>query len=399
MVSGINLNNYTAAQLQELQKAGMQISNEDIEAAKKREEEANANKADDEANVSYTITDDAGKVNEAEQEVKTAAEYGTNLKGILETLISKCDTKIDEMAQLQEELDKLQVETEKIDSQVSDVNNEAQKVADEMETQQMSLESQIEQKQKELNAKREEAEALRQKENPTEEDLAKLDELENADAQLQEEIMSLTEQINTDAQAKLDKAKAKAESLGKTMEDVKNDAQSAANQAINANEYADVTIEKGMEAANITEKGDAKTAGFTKRGGFLGLGKRKGDVGAANRMGNYAVATGEQLGGDTKNIASGVQDIAKSYNFTFAKTSNVNELASKTYVDTSKFEEAKEQMAESKGFRAFSRNYQNLKSSAADVTEASKNKNNVDPETSATEKTLSDLVKKEKKVQ
>lgn len=398
MVSGINLNNYTAAQLQELQKAGVQISNEDIEAAKKREEEANANKADDEANVSYTITDDAGEVNEAEQEVKTAAEYGTNLKGILETLISKCETKIDEMAQLQEELDKFQVETEKIDSQVGEVNEEAKEIAVEMQTEQESLESQLMKKMEELNAKREEAEALCQKENPTEEDLAKLDELENADAQLQEEIMSLQGQINTDAQAKLDKAKAKAESLGKTMEDVKNDAQSAANQAINANEYADVTIEKGMEAANIKDKGDAKAAGFTKRGGFLGLGKRKGNVKAANQMGNYAVATGEQLGGATKNIASGVQDVAKSYNFTFAKTSNVNELASKTYVDTSKFEEAKEQMAESKSFRAWGRNYQNLKSSAADVTEASRNKNNFDPET-AVGQTLNDLVKKEKKVQ
>lgn len=398
MVSGINLNNYTAAQLQELQKAGVQISNEDIEAAKKREEEANANKADDEANVSYTITDDAGEVNEAEQEVKTAAEYGTNLKGILETLISKCETKIDEMAQLQEELDKFQVETEKIDSQVGEVNEEAKEIAVEMQTEQESLESQLMKKMEELNAKREEAEALCQKENPTEEDLAKLDKLEEADVQLQEEIMSLQGQINTDAQAKLDKAKAKAESLGKTMEDVKNDAQSAANQAINANEYADVTIEKGMEAANIKDKGDAKAAGFTKRGGFLGLGKRKGNVKAANKMGNYAVATGEQLGGATKNIASGVQDVAKSYNFTFAKTSNVNELASKTYVDTSKFEEAKEQMAESKSFRAWGRNYQNLKSSAADVTEASKNKNNFDPET-AVGQTLNDLVKKEKKVQ
>lgn len=398
MVSGINLKNYTAAQLQELQKAGMQISNEDIEAAKKREEEANANKADDEANMSYTITDDAGNVNEAEQEVKTAAEYGTNLKGILETLISKCETKMDEMAQLQEELDKYQIETKDLNTQVDEVNKEAKTLADTIETAQESIESQLTKKQEELKAKQEEAEALRQKENPTEEDQAKLEELEGEMATLQEDIMSLTEQVNTDAQSKLDKAKEKADSLGKSMENIKNDAQSAANQAINANEYADVTIEKGMEAANIKSKSDAKTAGFTKHSGFLGLGKRKGDIGAANKMGNFAVATGEQLGGDTKNIATGVQDIANTYNFTFAKTSNVNELASKTYVDTSKFEEAKAQMEESKGFRAFRRNYKNLKTSAADVTEASRNKNNINPEDSVENKD-NDLLKKEKSVQ
>ena len=85
MVQGINVKNYSVEQLKELKNAGMQgISDDDIKAAEKQEAEAAKDaKASDEANVSYTITDDAGKTNEAKQEVDTAKEYGANLKTIL----------------------------------------------------------------------------------------------------------------------------------------------------------------------------------------------------------------------------------------------------------------------------------------------------------------------------
>ena len=77
MVSGINFNNYSVEQLKELKQAGVQgISDKDIKAAEERE--ANAAKESDEAQVSYEIKEDASEVNEAQQEVETAKEYGTN---------------------------------------------------------------------------------------------------------------------------------------------------------------------------------------------------------------------------------------------------------------------------------------------------------------------------------
>ena len=118
MVSGINFSNYTVDQLKELKANGVNVPDNAITEAKAKEEAAAADaKKSDEANVSYTITDDASKTNEAKQEVETAKEYGANLKTILGNLISKCDTKNSEMAQLQSELDDFQ-------AQATAVNNE-----------------------------------------------------------------------------------------------------------------------------------------------------------------------------------------------------------------------------------------------------------------------------------
>ena len=180
------------------------------------------------------------------------------------------------------------------------------------------------------------------------------------------------EKVADEAEVTTQSAQAKAETLGTTLETIKNDAEAAANKATNANEYADVTIEKGTEASNITSKKEAKAEGFKKRG-FLGFGK-KGDVKAANKMGNMAIATGEQLGGATVNIAKSVENVAKDFNISFAKTSNVKNLANKEYVDTTKFAEAKQKMEDSKGFWGKFRASKEVRSAANEIAEASKNK-------------------------
>ena len=343
MVSGINVNNYTAAQLLELQKAGMQISDDDIKAALERETQAKNDKESDEANMSYTITDDAGKVNEAEQEVKTAAEYGSNLKTILETLIPKCQTKNDEMAKLQEEMNQFVVTMEDLGMQAEQVEGETNTQIADAESSVKTKMEELEQKQKELEEYQNTIKELEGKEELTEDEQATLkDATEKADA-LKGEIATLqgdTKEFAAKIQAQIkETAITKATLLGKSMEDVKNDAQQSLNDAVNANEYADVTIDKGMEASNITDKGAAKDAGFTRRGGIFGWGKRKGDVKAANNMGNTAIAHGEQLGNSSTGVAKTIKQVGSQFGMNFAKTSSIESMVNKEYVDTSKMDE------------------------------------------------------------
>lgn len=373
MVSGINFGNYSVAQLKELKNNGIQVPDEAIKAAETKE--AEASKTDDNAEVKYEIADDASKTNEAQKEVETAKEYGANLKTILETLMKKDDGFIGDMATLQGEIDKYKTQTEESTKQINDISTEIQKDIDTTQEKAKTIEEQIAEKQKEYEAKMKELETIQQKENPTEEEQTKMQTLQTDLETLKDGIKSLSqtgEKIAKGADVKIQSAQSKAEALGTTLEAIKNDAETAASKATNANEYADVTIEKGTEAANITSKKEAKSEGFKKRG-FLGFGK-KGDVKAANKMGNMAIATGEQLGGATVNIAKSVENVAKDFNISFAKTSNVKNLANKEYVDTTKFAEAKQKMDDSKGFWGKYRASKEVRSAANEIAEASKNK-------------------------
>jgi len=374
MVSGINFGNYSVAQLKELKNNGVQVPDEAIKAAETKE--AEASKTDDNAEVKYEIADNASKTNEAQKEVETAKEYGANLKTILETLMKKDEGFITDMATLQGEIDKYKTQTEETAQQIDDISTETQKEVDTTQEEVKTIEEQIEEKQKEYEEKMKELEELQQKENPTEDEQAKMQTLQEDIETLKGDIESLSqdgEKVADESKITTQEAQAKAEALGTTLEAIKNDAQEAANKATDANEYADVTIEKGTEASNITDKGAAKDAGFSRRGGLFGWGRRKGDVGAANRMGNQAIATGEQLGGATVNVAKSVEAVAKDFNISFAKTSNIKDLASKEYVDTTKFAEAKQKMNDSKGLARFMRSV-DLNKEASAIAEASKNK-------------------------
>lgn len=374
MVSGINFGNYSVAQLKELKNNGIQVPDEAIKAAETKE--AEASKTDDNAEVKYEVADDASKTNEAQKEVETAKEYGANLKTILETLMKKDEGFIADMATLQGEIDKYKTQTEEATKQINDISTEIQKDIDTTQEKAETIEEQIAEKQKEYEAKMKELETLQQKENPTEEEQTKMQTLQTDIETLKDGIKSLSEngeKIADKTEETTQSAQAKAETLGTTLETIKNDAEVAANKAINSNEYADVTIEKGTEAANITSKKEAKSEGFKKRG-FLGFGK-KGDVKAANKMGNMAIATGEQLGGATVNISKSVESVAKDFDISFAKTSNVKNLANKEYVDTTKFAEVKQKMEDSKGFWGKFRASKEVRNAANEIAEASKNKN------------------------
>lgn len=340
MVQGINVNNYSVAQLKEMKNAGFQgITDDDIKAAEKKEAEAAKNdKASDEAQVDYTIKDDAGEVNEAEQEVKTASEYGANLKTILQNLIPKCAAKNDEMAALTAEMEQFVVKMEDLGVQAQIVGAEAQAKVDETQQKVDAEVEKVEAKQEELEEQTKVVEDVANNENATEADKAKAEDAAGNVEKLSADVASANSKIE-DMQNKAKEliqqtAVTKATLLGKSMEDVKNLAESKANDAKNANEYADVTTDKGMEASNINNKKEAKSAGFTKKVIFW----KKGDVKAAHRMGDAAIARGQQLGNSSVNAAKTIQQVGNQYGFSFAETSSVNELANKTYVDTSKLD-------------------------------------------------------------
>ncbi len=337
MVAGINVNNYSAAQLQELKNAGMSsITDADIKAAKEREAQASADKTSDEAQMQYIISDDAGEVNEAEQEVKTAEEYGENLKTILGNLISKCSDKNSEMAKLGEEMQKFVVTME-------DLGMQAQTLESETEQQVKEAEAKVDEQIKDIEEKKAELEEQVAVAKTSTDEAEANEAAENAEVlgaeitQSSADLDKLQAEIKSQIQQT---AVAKATLLGKSMEDVKNMAESNANEAINANEYADVTIDKGMEASSISSKKEAKAAGFKKRGGFLGLGK-KGDVKAAHRMGDTAIATGSQLGNSSKGVAQTINTVGQQFGMNFAETSKIGDIANKEYVDTSKMDELK----------------------------------------------------------
>lgn len=377
MVQGINFSNYSTDQLKELRNAGVQgISDDDIKAAEQREAEAADAKTSDEAKVSYKIKDDASEVNEAQQEVETEKENGTNLKDILEKLCDKCKTKNNEMKELQQEIDKYVVKMEDLAALVGNVQTEATNELN-------AVEAEADKKQAEIDTKNKETEEQIQ---IVEEETAKG---ENADedkiASAQNSIESLSGDISSIADdmkalesksaAKIKEAAAmKAALLGASMMDVKNKAESTLKDAVNANEYADVTIEKGTEAANITDKDKAKEGGWSRRGGFLGWGKRKGDVGAANRAGNYAIALGEQLGGSSQNVVGGVKQVGTQYGFGFESTKGINEIVNKKYVDTSKVDETLDQLENAKSYRSFRNAVKNADQVFGEIAEASKKK-------------------------
>ena len=355
MVQGINFKNYSVEQLKELKNAGVKgISDADIKAAEEREAQAADDKASDEAKVSYKIKDEASETNEAQQEVKTAQEYGTNLKGILEKLNEKCTTKNGEMQKLSQEMDKYIVKMEDLSAVAGEVEEEA--------TQKLSkIETEAQKMQAEIDAKKEEAEAqvkIIEDEDAKGEgaDEGKITAAQDSIESLSGDIDSIAEgmkALETKSAAKIKKAAAmKAALLGESMMDVKDKAQATLKDAINANEYADVTIEKGTEASSITDGDKAKDGGWTKSSGFLGWGKRKGDVGAANRAGNVSIALGEQLGGSSQKVVGEVKQVGTQYGLGFENKKGIDEIVKKEYVDTSKLADVKtfDEARKEKGF-------------------------------------------------
>ncbi len=335
MVQGLNWNNYSASQIVELKQNGVNVPDDVYnEAQEKMSKEVNQT-SDDATAVSYTITDDAGEINEAEQEVATAQEYGANLKTILGNLISKCTGQNQELGKVQEDLDKYTLQMEDVMSQTVVITEETTEKLEDIQEETEATANEIAQKQDEIEAKTEELEGITNADanEVSEEDAAKAENLQAEIEDLGGDVKELKSEFDAKSTAEnmvKVAANVKLQLMGKTMEDVKNDMQDALNKATNATEYADVTIEKGMEASNIDSWKDARKAGFGSR--FLGLGGKR----EAHRMGDVAIVKGEELGNTSVGVGNTVKQLGSQYDVAFAETSSINNLTSKEYVDTSR---------------------------------------------------------------
>ena len=131
----------------------------------------------------------------------------------------------------------------------------------------------------------------------------------------------------------------KAEAMGKSIKDIAGMLETNINDAINANEYADVAIEKGIEAAKLKDNRDeAYKAGFGGKG-FL---SRFFATREAEAIGNYTIAQGEQLGNSSQDVTKKANTVRKQYGVKMKSTAGVNNIIDKEYVNTGRMENFKE---------------------------------------------------------
>ena len=387
MVQGINTQNYSVAQLKELKNAGVQgISDDDIKAAEKREAEE-VKESDDNAEVSYAVEDDASKENEAANEVKAAEDSGKTLCNILETLIDKCGSQEEDLEKVQTELSKYELKMGNVIKQENKLESETSDKLEEVEDDAEKISQAIKDKQNEIKQKEDEITALQAEidSNPEDEGVekkqSKIDSLQGDVDNLNAEISVLKNDGTAESKAEdmvKVAANVKLQLLGKTMDDVKGNLTDAVNKATNASEYADVTIEKGIEATEskpgdfISKTKGAKTDTDKKREfrNFIDSIFRKSKM---NRLGNTAIAKGEHLGNSSVDVGKTVKQLGSQYSVAFAESSNIEALTSKEYVDTSKMDEMKDPSKEKGFFKKFKAAIDNKKI-MDDVAAAAKEK-------------------------
>ena len=263
MVQGINTQNYSVAQLKELKNAGVQgISDEDIKAAQKREAES-AKEIDDNEEVSYSIDDDASKENEAKKEVKTAESKGESLCNILETLIDKSTNKDSELADISKKLSEYELKMSDVMDETVELKSDTADNLNDVKSEAEDITKTIEEKQNEIKQKEAEIKSLQAEidANPddkgVEEKQGKIDALQGDITNLKADINSLNKGVSSKSKAEemvKTAADVKLKLMGKSMDSVKGDLTDALNKATNSNEYADVTIEKGIEATETKPK-------------------------------------------------------------------------------------------------------------------------------------------------
>lgn len=338
MVSGINWSSYSANQIVELKNNGVEVPQDVYNQAMAEVTTA----SNDEQEMSYVITDEASDVNEAEQEVATASEYGATLKNILGTLISKCSEKGSEMKELESDINNYSMQMDKVVEQAEATSTEASSDLEglEADAEQASdaiaaKQAEIEQKQAEIDALKAEIDSGELDEDASKEKQQKIDDLSGEIEGLNSEIAALQGDISQAAStedAKKSDVNDKLASMGKTMEDVKTDIQGAMNDTVNAKEYADVTVKKGYEAMSISSRKEAAAGGFG-RDMFFGLFKGVGGKREAHDMGAHAIGLGSFLGNHTDKVGETVENIGNQYNISFAKKSEIESITSKEYVD------------------------------------------------------------------
>ena len=326
--------------------------------------------SNDEATVSYEIKDDASEVNEAQQEVENAEKYGATLKDILTTLMNTCDVKNLEMADFEKDLNSFMPTIEADTAEVADIAEDVQEAVKDAESKVKEAVAEAEEKAAQIEENNDKIEELSASEEVTEAEAAEIQDLEAENTQLNGEIKAAkadAKSIAEKAEVTVDEGETEIAEVNDELQGIQEHVEVALNSAVNANEYADVTIEKGKEASDIKKMKDARKAGFKTN--IFGIGQKKKAV----AYGNMAIAKGEQLGGSTVNVSKLGQDVASQNGIAFSENSKFSELASKEYVDTSKLADIKDVSSE-KGLIKKLKAAKNNRNIYADIAAASKNK-------------------------
>lgn len=338
MVQGINNSNVNKTQ-------ATQASNTETNIYKSTSKKVTKSlpESSDEKTVRYTITDGASETNEAQKEVEDAKKNGQNLKDIVQNLETKCKEKNTNMETIKQELAKYEVEMKDyIDANIeiedateSQLKDCAQKSkAEAQKAEQTKNEIQI--KTKKVNDAYSNTNATESDIQDAEENQSEIDALSAKYAKICERMDKYDNYQNKEIK-KI--ANDKAETMGKSIKEIAGMLETNINDAINANEYADVAIEKGLEAVKLKDNwNDAYKAGFGGRGLFAVFSATKD----AESSGNNTIARGEQLGNSSKEVAKKANTVRKQYGVSMKSTVGVKDIANKEYVDTSKMENLKE---------------------------------------------------------
>lgn len=351
------------------------LQNDFQQTAKKRtafdEIQGQTYTSNDSENIRYTITSDASKENEAQKSVEEAKKNNVNLKQIVSNLIAECDKQIPQMAEIENEMNSYGAEIEKTTDENGKVTTKAKSKVDDVRTKMQEQAKQIKEKQQQMLKNELEMRTGRNKEDKTKENAQLKSEIKSISAEYQKNGADITN-IITESRA----------AIGNNEENIKHISERASDaltKAINANEYAEETINKGYEAVSL--KNDTETlnnngyspfvgsffarssssnmGAFSYRNAFgfgnisavnndlkaIGLGNGNNSVYSASigglfdfqqhiRHGNEAIAKGSKLGEAAETIANQVKSIGSKYDFAIGAKSGINELANKSYYNT-----------------------------------------------------------------
>lgn len=360
------------------------LQNDFQQTAKKRtafgDNQSSSYISNDSENVRYTITSDASKENEAQKSVEEAKKNNVNLKQIVSNLIAECDKQIPQMAEIENEMNSYGAEIEKTTDENGKVTTKAKSKVDDVRTKMQEQAKQIKEKQQQMLKNELEMRTGRNKEDKTKENAQLKSEIKSISAEYQKNGADITN-IITESRA----------AIGNNEENIKHIAERASDaltKAINANEYAEETINKGYEAVSL--KNDTDTLNNNGYSPYLGstyvrsssshmgsYGYRSalgiGNISAVNndleaiglgngknsaytvstgnlfgnggwhikydfqqhiKHGNEAIAKGSKLGEAAETIANQVKSIGSRYDFAIGAKSEINKLANKSYYNT-----------------------------------------------------------------
>lgn len=287
--------------------------------------------SNDDQEVQYKITNDADLINEAKEYDKTMSKFDVKLKDSLLSLVSVCEKRVSQMADLQKELNSYGGEIKKTVDKDGKTVTEIENVVKESKTKKQEQEQLI--RDKKIQMVNNDKDVRSGKMNA--------DVANKQNEQLQSEIDTITSDFNSYvAGVKSDVASART-SLGvsgKSLESVTDKTQKALSQAVDANEFAELTKNKGLGLKDMVDNlskldGEGRVKQLTENGfapkdasiEVLTLGAIQSNV-----VANASVAIATVLENSSSKVANQVQNVTGKYDIAVDKENLLNRLVEKS---------------------------------------------------------------------